>query len=171
MQKEKEIFMNEVKDKINLEKGFILARYQNMDVNLVADFRNTLLEQASEMFVIKKRVFINAAKDLGLEYDVSELQGHVALIMAKDNFVTTSKAFVNFSKENKGTLEVLGGHFEGKKCSSNEVEEISKLPTQSEIRAMFVGLLEAVPSQTVAVMDSAVSSIVYCLDNKIKKSA
>jgi large subunit ribosomal protein L10 len=36
------------------------------------------------------------------------------------------------------------------------------------MRAQFLGLLEAVPAQTLGVMDALLTSVVYCLDNKSK---
>lgn len=166
---EKEIFLEEVKSKIDPAQGFILASYKGLDANAFAGFRNRLIAAGGDFFVMKKRVFVKAAKDLNLEYGVKELGGHVGLAFAREDFLAMTKALYSFKTEHAETVNVLGGHFEGKKCSSQEVEQISKLPSQNEMRAQFLGLLVAPMTQTLAVLQATLSSVIYCLDNKAKK--
>lgn len=166
---EKELFLEEVKGKVDPSIGFVLASYRGINANTFAGFRNRLVEVGGDFFVIKKRVFVKAAKDLDLQYEVSELEGHVGLAFSKENFLGMTKALYGFKKENDGSLSILGGHFEGKKCSSQAIEQISKLPSQNEMRAQFLGLLEAPMTQTLGVLQALLSSVIYCLDNKAKK--
>jgi large subunit ribosomal protein L10 len=49
------------------------------------------------------------------------------------------------------------------------VELISKLPTLLEMRAQFLGLLEAPMTQTLGTIQAMLTSVIYCLDNKAKK--
>ncbi|MBM3193327.1 MAG: 50S ribosomal protein L10 [Chlamydiae bacterium] len=166
---EKELFLEEVKGRIDPSVGFVLASYRGINANGFAGFRSRLVEAGGDFFVIKKRVFVKAAKDLNLEYDVNELDGHVGLAFTKDNFLSLTKALYSFKKENDAALTVIGGHFEGKKCSSQDVELISKLPTLLEMRAQFLGLLEAPMTQTLGTIQAMLTSVIYCLDNKAKK--
>ncbi len=166
---EKELFLEEIKAKVDPSLGFILASYRGINANAFAGFRNRMVEAGGDFFVIKKRVFIKAAKDLNLEYAVNDLTGHVGLAFAKTNFVALTKALYDFKNENLETITVLGGHFEGRKCSMQDVELISKLPSQNEMRAQFLGLLVAPMTQTLGVLQAMLSSVIYCLDNKAKK--
>ena len=166
---EKELFLEEIKAKIDPSFGFILASYRGINANAFAGFRNRLVEAGGDFFVIKKRVFIKAAKDLNLEYKVKDLGGHVGLAFAKENFVALTKALYDFKKEHHETLTVLGGRFEGKKCSIEDVEVISRLPSQNEMRAQFLGLLAAPMTQTLGAIQAVLSSVIYCLDNKANK--
>ena len=166
---EKELFLEEVKAKIDPSFGFILASYRGINANAFAGFRNRLVEAGGDFFVIKKRVFIKPAKDLNLEYNVKDLGGHVGLAFAKENFVALTKALYAFKNEHAETLSVIGGRFEGKKCSMEDVELISKLPSQNEMRAQFLGLLVAPMTQTLGAIQAVLSSVVYCFDNKANK--
>lgn len=166
---EKELFLEEVKGNIDLSAGFVLAGYKSINANAFAGFRNRLVETGGDFFVIKKRVFVKAAKDLGINYSIKELEGHVGLALAKDNFVGMTKALYGFNTENKEALTILGGHFEGKKISPQEVEQISKLPSMNEMRAQILGLLAAPMTQTLGVVQALLTSMIYCLDNKAKK--
>ena len=51
---------------------------------------------------------------------------------------------------------------------AEDVKAISELPSQDEMRAQFVGLLEAPMTQTLSVMQALLTSIMYCLENKAK---
>jgi len=165
---EKEILLGEVKSRINPDAGFIVTSYQNLKANSIAEFRSTLVESGGDFFALKKRVFLKAAQDLKLEYDQKELDGHIGLVFTQDNFVAATKALYTYKKANADTIEIIGGHFEGRKCTPSDVEQISKLPSQDEMRAEFLGLLEAPMSSTLSVVEAIVSSVIYCLDNKCK---
>ena|SRR3990167_1504552 len=166
---EKEIFLEEIKGKIDPGVGFVLASYRGINANAFAGFRNRLVDAGGDFFVVKKRVFVKAAKDLNLEYKVKELGGHVGLAFAKENFLAMTKALYAFKIENNDAVSILGGHFEGKRCSPSEMEQISKLPSQDEMRAQFVGLLAAPMTQTLGLLQALLCSVIYCLDNKAKK--
>ncbi len=69
----------------------------------------------------------------------------------------------------KKHVEVVGGRFEGKMYTGADVEKLSNLPSKDEMRAQFLSVLEAPMSQTLAVMEALLTSVVYCLDNKSKQ--
>ena len=166
---EKKLFLTEIKNKVNPEIGFVLVSYKGINANAFAGFRNRLVEAGGDFFVIKKRVFVKAANDLGLAYNIDELGGHVGLAFTEENFLPMLKALFAYKAETADAVTVLGGHFEGKKCSPAEVEQVSKLPSLDEMRAMFLGLLEAPMTQTLGTIQALLCSVIYCLDNKAKK--
>lgn len=175
MSAEKELLMNELKAKINPRMGFILASYDKLSANKMAEFRETLVKTGGDFFAVKKRVFLKAAGNFdasgSLGYELGELKGHVALVMTKNSFVETTKALYAFRKENSENLHILGGHFEGKKCSSKDIEMISELPSVEVMRAQFLGLLEAPMSQTLAVIEALLTSVMHCIENKCEKES
>ena len=74
-----------------------------------------------------------------------------------------------FKKENDKLLDVLGGQFEGKMCSPSDLKEISALPSQEQMRAEFLGVLEAPLSGLVSVMEGAMTGVVSCMDQQVQK--
>lgn len=170
MRPEKELLLNEITAKIDSSPAFVLASYSKMSPNLAATFRSNIGKVGGRLKVVKKRVFLKAAEKSGFSLDRADLQGHVGVIFTPEDPVETAKYVYQFRKENKGTLEVLGGRFEGAICSAGDVELISKLPNQNEMRAQLLGLFEAPMSQTLAVVDALLTSVIYCLDNKAGES-
>lgn len=167
MSAEKQALLDEVKTKIDLEEGFILASYDKLSANKMAELRDSLVKIGGDMFVVKKRVFAKAAAEIkeDLTYSLEELEGHVFLAMAKGNFPAMAKEIFKAKKETK-SINILGGYFEETKCSSAEVEELSNLPSMEEMRAQILGLLEAPMSQTLATVESLLSSVMHCIENK-----
>lgn len=171
MIEEKKLLLDEIKKSLKPENGFIVASYEGIKANEFAQFREGIAEAGGNFVAIKKRVFQKAAADLDLEYELNELEGHVGLVTADDTFVATTKALYKFKKESADKIKILGGHFEGKKCTPTEFEQVSKLPSLEELRAQFVGLLEAPMTQTLGVMQALLTSVCYCLENKANKES
>lgn len=165
---EKEILLSEVISRINPKNGFIVVKYQNLKGNSMADFRSSLHKTGSDFFVLKKRVFLKAARELNLDYEQKELEGHIGLVYTKDNFVAATKALYEYKNANADAVEVLGCHFEGRKCTPNDVEQISKLPSLIEMRAELLGLFEQILAAAPSLFEAVISSVIYCLDNKSK---
>ncbi len=170
MRKEKQLLLDEIKETVGSPGGVIVTKYDKLDSNLTADFRVKLNEVGASYVAVKKRMLLKAAEELGFELDRSVLEGHIGVLDAGENFVDAAKALCAFAKENKKSIEILSGRFEGKSVSKDDVVAISKLPSQDEMRAQLLGLFEAPMSQTLSVMESLLTSVIYCLDNKAKES-
>lgn len=166
MRPEKQLLLDEIKQKIDNSKAFVLTQYQRLSPNLSASFRQTLGKSGGSYEVVRKRILIKAAKAAGLSLDEDLLKGHIGVVFADEDVVQSTKAFFQFSKENEGLFQVLGGQFEGKVCSAQDMEQISKLPSQQEMRAQLLATFEAPMSQTLSVMEAALTSVMFCIENK-----
>ena len=171
MRKEKTLLLDEVRSSIKPELGFILTGYEGLTANEFAGFREQVAGAGGDFFALKKRVFLKAASDLDLKYELSELQGHVGLVITQGSMIAMAKVLFEFKKSNTEKFKILGGHFDGRKCSPTEFEEVSKLPSLNEMRAQFLGTLEAPMTHTLGVLQSLLTSVIYCVDNKAKKES
>ena len=93
---------------------------------------------------------------------------HLITVLSFITLLNKTGLYFTFSKDNKDTLEILGGHFDGRLCTAADMKALSQLPSQEEMRSQFLGLLEAPMSQTLSVMEALLSSVVHCLENKSK---
>jgi large subunit ribosomal protein L10 len=168
MRPEKQFLLDEIKGKMDGSGAFILTRYQKMNPNMTSAFRFSLAKVGGDFEVVKKRILLKAANAAGVALDPAILAGHIAVIFALEDPVQTTKAVFKFKQDNEEVLEVIGGRFEGRLYSAKDVEQLSKLPSKQEMQAQFLGLLEAVPAQTLGVFDALLTSVMYCLENKSK---
>lgn len=170
MRPEKQLLLNEIKDKIAGSKALVFASYKKLEPNKASGFRMNLAKTGGSLEVVKKRVLVKAAEGVGFAIDPALLEGHIAVIFADEDPIQTTKAVYQFCRENEEILQVLGGRFEGTMCSANDVKQVSDLPSKDEMRAQFLGTLEAPMSQTLAVIEALLSSPLHCLENKCQQS-
>lgn len=166
MRQEKQLLLDDIKERIANSLAIVLASYKRLEPNVAASFRTTLAQTGGSLEVVKKRVLVKAAQGAGVELDPALLQGHIAVVFANQDPVRTTKAVYQFCQENEEVLEVICGRFEGAMCPAKDVEQISKLPGKDEMRAQLLGTLEAPLSQTLAVFEALLTSIMLCIENK-----
>lgn len=169
MRKEKQLLLNEVKEKVEKAPSFVITSYRGLNPNLGFDIRKVLCDAGSEFTVVKKRLFLKVAEEIGVQIDHRLLEGHIAIVSSGEDTVGMAKALYGFAKDHQEVFNVLGGYFDGKVCSATEVEQISKLPTKEEMQAMFLSTLEAPLSQTLGVFDAVLTSVIHCLNAKMDK--
>lgn len=169
MRQEKQFLLDEIKDNIEGSEAFILARYGALTAEKTVAFRDSLAKVGGQMQVVRKRILGKAAASLGIEgIDPETLEGSIAVVYAKEDPVVATKEVFNFSKDNEDNFEVLAGRFDGTMYGKEDVKALSKLPGKDEMRATFLGLIQAPMSQTLSVMQALLTSVIYCLDNKVK---
>ena len=96
------------------------------------------------------------------------LDGHIGLVFASGDAIEVAKYVIEYGASSEQSVQVIGGRFEGKLYSGADVEKLSKLPNMTEMRAQFLGTLEAPMAQTLATVEAILCSLLYCLDNKAK---
>ncbi len=168
MRAEKQLLLDEIKDKIEGSSALVLTRYESMSPNMSSDFRRSLSDSGGSFAVVRKRILLKAAEQEGITLDPALLKGHIGVVFANEDPISSTKALFAFAKENKQTFEILAGQFDGRLCSAEDVKAISELPSQDGMRAQFLGLLEAPMSQTLSVMEALMTSILHCMENKNK---
>lgn len=170
MRPEKQLLLDEIKGQIDHATTMVLTRYQRLNPNMAADFRTLVGNAGGNFEVVRKRILLKAAEKSGVTLDLDALQGHIGVVFTAKDPVQLAKEIYRFSKENEEAIEVLGGRFEGKLCSAKDVKQISELPSKDEMRAQFLGLLEAPMAQTLSTMDALLTSVMHCLENKSQEN-
>lgn len=171
MRSEKQFLLDDAESRVSTSGITVAFSYKGMNANTTSDFRDAIVSAGGSIYVMKKTMLVKAAKQAGLNLDLKELPGHIALMYSdEDNAVASTKALYTFKKESGGLLEVLGGKFEGQPCKADDFEKISKLPTQDEMRAQMLSVFEAPMAQTLSVVEALLTSVMHCLENKAKEN-
>lgn len=171
MRQEKQLLLDEVKEQIERFGSFVIMRYTGLKAEVANEFRREIAKQGGNVEIMRKRILMRAAESAGVKLDLEALPGHIGLVFAGKDPIETTKVVFKFSQENNQTIEVIGGRFEGKLYGAADMEMLSKLPPLPEMRAQLLGVLEAPMSQTLAVMEAILSSVVYCLENKCQQDS
>lgn len=171
MRDEKQLLLDEVKEKIEGSEAFIIASYQNFTSDKARAFRALVAKANGDFEVVRKRVFVKAAEAVGIKLNADDYSGHIGVIFAKEDATKITKIAVKYSEDNEKAIQVIGGHIDGQVCSAEEMEAIAKLPSLNEMRSELLGLFEAPLSQTLAVIEAIMTAVPYCLEEKAKKSS
>ena len=168
MRAEKQLLLDDIKEQMDASTAFVLFNYIGLKAEALSEFRGTVSDGGGHVEMVPKRVLRRAADELGIDLSGHELPGAVALALAGEDPLATAKAVVKFGKDS-GATSVLVGRFDNALYDSEQVIALSKLPSLNEMRAQFLGLLEAPMAQTLAVMEALLTSVPFALEAKIEK--
>lgn len=158
MRDEKQLLLNEIKEKIDGSTSMIVAQYKKLPPNGSWALRHQLAKSGSLFEVVRKRVFVKAAEMSGVKLDESALPGHIGIVFVNQpDAIEPAKALMKFSDENGQSIDVLCGHIEGKIVPGAEIVMLSKLPGINEMRAGFIALLVGPMSHTLSVIEAAIA--------------
>lgn len=169
MRHDKHFLKDEIQSLIEHFGSFVIVNYSGLTANTANEFRREVSKLGGNVEFVRKRVLIKAADTAGIKLNLESLPGHVGLVFGGSDPVEMTKLVFKYNKQTDKAINVIGGHFEGQLYSGSDVEKLSTLPGKDEMRAMFLSTLEAPMSQTLAVIEAVLSSVVYCLDNKSKQ--
>lgn len=170
MKNEKQILLSEMQGQIKKSGTFIIARYKSMTGTRAYEFRRELGKSGGYFEVVRKRMLVQASKNLGLEFDPDLLPGHIGLVLGTIDPIETTKTVLKFSENNENSLELVGGFVDGQKMSASDMCRMATLPNKDQMRAEMLGLLEAPAAQLLAVFEALLSGVVHCIDNKVSES-
>ena len=168
MRREKQYLLDAVKGPIDRHGAFVFIKYAGIPANTVNQFRREEAALGGDVLMMRKRIVLKALASSGIEVDMSQFPGHLGIVFSGSDPIETTKLVFQFSKQTEKAATVIGGRIDGKMYNGQDVETLSKLPGKDEMRAQLLATFEAPMSQTLAVMEALLSSVVYCLDNKSK---
>jgi len=167
MRQEKQLLLDEIKQKIDESSAMIVANYTSLPPNTSWKLRDLLAKQGSILEVVRKRVFVQAAKKAGIEWDDSLFKGNIGVIFInQSDAMEPTKTVCKFSAENGAIVQVLCGQLEGKSISGADLVALSKLPGMNEMRAILLGLFVSPMAQMLSVLEAVVAEKPSILEQK-----
>lgn len=149
--------------------------YKGLKVKDMDQFRTKLAAVGAECHVLKNRVVRKVAELNGLEKLAAQrIAGDTAVVMGSGDVGAVAKVIDDFSNDTKGVVSAKCGYYDGAMLSAAEVKAFAGLPSKDVMRAQLLGLLAAVPTGLVRVLNAKASSIVNVINaykNKLEESA
>ena len=118
----------------------LLTDYRGINVEDVTNLRTTVRNTNAEYKVIKNNITRRALVEAGIEGLEEQLVGPTAVIMTNEDYLETTKAIYNFSKNND-FYKIKGGVVEGKVMTAEEIITLAKLPSKETLLSMLAGAL------------------------------
>lgn len=139
---QKEEILRGIEGKLKKQKSVVFTDFTGLDVAKLQTLRKQLREKGIEYQAVKKTLLGIALKDAGLNVDLSQFGGSVAVAIDYSDEVAPSKVVYDFSriKENNA-LNILGGIFQNNFISKDEVVKLAKIPTREVLLTQLVSVL------------------------------
>jgi large subunit ribosomal protein L10 len=139
--KKKEL-ITELETVFKNSKGAVFVGFKGLKVNEANNMRKAFKAQGVG-FIVAKKTLMGRALDAAKVSGTKPLIGaEVAVAYSTEN-LTTAREVGGFLKKNKDKLSILGGIFEGKYISKEEVLIYSSIPDKKTLYAQIVNLFNS----------------------------
>jgi large subunit ribosomal protein L10 len=154
---EKKEILEKLEKIVKDAKSMVFVNFHGLNVGDTTQVRRKLKSESVGFFVSKKSLTKKALDGQKIAGVLPELTGEVGLAYGVD-LIAPAREIHEFQKKYKGSISILGGVFEGKFMSKEEMMGIALIPSQKTLHAMFVN-----------VINSPIQGFVMALDQIAKK--
>jgi large subunit ribosomal protein L10 len=149
---EKQVFVEELHQKLLHSSNFILTDYRGLKVEEINHLRDELKKVSVEYRVVKNTFLKIAAEGTHLERLKDHFRGPTAIAIAQDDPVGPAKVFVNFIKDHP-KLDLKIGIYDQKALDGDYIKNVvAKLPSREELIGKVLFLLNATIGQFIMVL-------------------
>lgn len=174
MRVEKITLSNWIAEEFEEASYLFLISYQGLTVAQISEFRDKLAEAGGTCRVLKN-TFIRLGL-LNSGHTIPEdlaLEGDTAVVYGVDDPCPVAKVIKAFNKDHE-VIAFKAGLVEGSFLSVSDCMALADLPPKEILQSQLLGVLEAVPTSLVRVLNAKVSSIAYVLQaykNKLEQAS
>ena len=163
---EKYEFVKNFNEALKDKDFLVVAHYKGLSVSEISSLRQKIKSANSIFKVAKNTLAKRALKNTDFEI-LDKLFVGPTSIAYSDDPVSTSKAMIDFAKENEN-LKILGGAMSGKELNIDEIKQLASLPSMDALRAKIVGLLLASQRSLLSAFQANQSNLIRLVTNKNK---
>jgi large subunit ribosomal protein L10 len=138
-------------------QSMVFVNFHGLNVGDTTQVRRKLKSEKVGFFVSKKSLTRKVLEEKKFVGTLPELDGEVGLAYGAD-LIAPAREVYEFQKKYKGQISILGGVFEGKFMSKEEMVGIAMIPSVLTLQGMFVN-----------VINSSIQGFVVALDQIAKK--
>jgi large subunit ribosomal protein L10 len=153
--KDKKKSILEKLDGIKNSESVVFVNFKGLPVFETTTMRRELSKSDVAYYVAKKTLVKKAFTEAGIEGDMPNLEGELAVVYGNDATGPAREIFA-FQKKYDGKVSILGGIFEHKFMDKIQMEEVAKIPSMHVLRGMFVNVINS-PIQGFAVAIKAIA--------------
>jgi len=159
---EKQNILEELEKKIEKQKTIIFVDFTGLKVKDFSNLRKSIKAVGDELKVVKKTLMDIAFKKAKIEADPKKMPGEIALVFGYKDGMGPAKTIYQFSKENEH-LKILGGFFEDKFRTAEDIIVLAQLPSREELLAKLLGTISAPVSNFVSVLQGNIKGLITVL--------
>ena len=145
-------------------QSVIVTHINGLTVSETTNLRSNMRDSNCKFKVTKNKIVKLALKNTKFEHLDSLFTGPTAIGSSED-VMAPAKVLVDFSKVSE-KIKIIGGGFETKPLSVDEINNLASLPSLDEVRSKLIGLLMAGPTKLVSTIKEPPSRMARILATK-----
>jgi len=166
----KEEVVKKITDAVRNSVSVVFVNFHGLKVADANALRRRFRENGVKYTVAKKTLVKRAFSNAKITGEMPALDGELALAYS-DDAIAPAKIVAEFKKKYENRVSPLGGIFENRYISVEDVLSLSKIPSRDILYGQFVTVLNAPIQQTVTVLNAATQSFVRALHQIAQKKA
>jgi large subunit ribosomal protein L10 len=165
---EKERVVAELAERLRTTETLIVADYRGLTNSELDGLRGELLKHGARFSVVKNTLTRRAAEEAGAEVVLTLLEGPtaIAFLAADGDPVAVAKALADAARSTR-VLAVRGGVLEGRAITSEDVENLAKLPPIEALRGQVIGAVTSPLYAIVGLFSAPLRDVVGLIDARI----
>ena len=165
---EKEHVVAELVERLRSTESLIVADYRGLTNAQLAELRVKLRSSGAQLQVVKNTLTRRAAESAGAESLLALLEGPTAIAFVETDGdpVAVAKALSDTARDTK-VLSLRGGILSGRSISSDEIEELAKLPAPEVVKSQLVGVIVAPLTQLVGLVAAPLRDLAGLIEARI----
>jgi large subunit ribosomal protein L10 len=167
---DKERIVAELADRLAATETLIVADYRGLTNKELEALRARLTQHGARLTVVKNTLTRRAAESAGADAVLALLEGPtaIAFVEADGDPAAVAKAFADTARDTK-VLSIRGGVLAGSPVSSDQVDELAKLPPMEVLRGQVVAVIVAPLTQLAALLAAPLRDLVGLIDARIEQ--
>ena len=167
----KDMIIKELEKELKSRDTFFIARHDSVPAANIDKLRANLRAAKTRYFVVKNTLGQKALERANLKEVVGFIQGACGLAFSSGDPVLSSKALMDFAKENEN-FKVQAAYLNGQVVSADRVKVLANLPSREVLLSRVVGGMQAPIAGFVGVLAGTLRKFVNVVDAiKNKKSS
>ena len=168
---EKEEVVSSLADKFRRAKTLVFAKFAQVPVKDLEILRRKARGEGVQISIAKKTLFKRAVDATELkDVDPTTLPESVMALFGFEDEIAPAKLIAEFAKTHEA-VKILGGAFEGRAASQDEMVRLSKVPSRIELLKKLVGTMNAPASGFVQALSGNIRGLVVALQAIQKQKA
>ncbi len=162
----KSIILDELRDRLENAKIFVIAEYQGTKVVDMEKMRKAFYKTGLKFQIAKNTLFKKALEEKNINIPEEIFDKPITICWGFDDEVEPAKQTLQFSKEFE-SIKPIGIILESKFYGSEQVKALAELPGKEMLLTKLVSTLNAPIANFVYVLEANISGLVNAL-NQIK---
>jgi len=164
----KDMIIQEIEKELKSRDTFFIARHDFVPAVNLDKLRANLRAAKARYFVVKNTLGQKALERANLKEVIGFIQGACGLAFSSGDPALTSKALMDFAKENEN-FKVQVAYLNGQMVSADRVKVLASLPSREVLLSRVAGGMQAPIAGFVGVLAGTLRKIVNVVDAIGKK--